>query len=89
MGQYEELFKFAAKAGALEGYLYERQKVEPLQLWVNNIEKMYLSLPDEMKQDVKQEFARVLTIVLRHGGATIDLESRSRLNKLLLLLKIW
>ena len=28
--EYEELFKFAAKVGALEGYLYEREKVEPL-----------------------------------------------------------
>ena len=39
MGAYEELFKFAAKAGSLEGYLYEREKVEPLEDWVSNIER--------------------------------------------------
>jgi len=27
MESMKELFKFAAKAGALEGYLYEREKV--------------------------------------------------------------
>ena len=48
MGEYEELFKFAAKAGALEGYLYEREKVEPLDNWVSNLEKMHASLPDKI-----------------------------------------
>jgi hypothetical protein len=37
MAEYEELFKFAAKAGALEGYLYKREKVESLDNWVSNI----------------------------------------------------
>ncbi len=89
MTEYEQLFKFAAKAGALEGYLYDRQKVEPLYNWVANIEKMYAGLPDEIKKDVKDEFSRVLTRTLTHGADILDAELKTRLNKMLLLLKIW
>ena len=83
MGEYEELFKFAAKAGALEGYLYEREKVEPLNNWVSNIEKMYASLPDNVKNDIRSEFASVLTRTLTYGGKVLEEELRTRLNILL------
>ena len=84
MGEYEELFRFAAKAGALEGYLYEREIVEPLYDWVANIEKMYASLPDKAKKDVKNEFSRVLTRILTYGEKVLEEEIRTRLNNLLL-----
>lgn len=83
MGEYEELFQFAAKAGALEGYLYEREKVEPLYDWVGNIEKMYASLPDNVKRDIRNEFSRVLTRTLTYGGKVLEEEIRTRLNNLL------
>ncbi len=84
MGEYEELFRFAAKAGALEGYLYEREKVEPLHDWVGNIEKMYASLSDNVKREIRNEFSRVLTRTLTYGGKVLEEEIRTRLNNLLL-----
>ncbi len=86
MGEFEELFKFAAKAGALEGYLYEREKVEPLYDWVSNIERMYASLPDDVKEDIRNEFNSVLTRTLTYGGKVLDEGTRTRLNSLLLTL---
>lgn len=83
MGVYEELFKFAAKAGALEGYLYEREKIEPLHDWVSNIEKMYASLPDNVKDDIKNEFSTVLRRILKYGRGVLEEEIRTRLNNLL------
>jgi hypothetical protein len=83
MGAYEELFKFAAKAGSLEGYLYEREKVEPLEDWVSNIEKMYTSLPDPVKEDVRNEFRNVLNRTLTYGEKVLEDDIRTRLNNLL------
>ena len=84
MGEYEELFKFAAKAGALEGYLYKRNKIEPLHNWVSNIEKMYARLPGDVKKDIKNEFGRVLTRTLDYGGKVLAEEIKTKLNSLLL-----
>jgi len=86
MEEYEELFKFAAKAGALEGYLYEREKVEPLYSWVSNIERMYDSLPDNVKEDIRNEFSSVLTRTLTYGKKVLEEEIKIRLNNLLLAL---
>ena len=86
MGEHEELFKFAAKAGALEGYLYEREKVEPLYDWVSNIERMYAGLPDKAKEAIRNEFSRVLARTLTYGGKVLEKEIRARLNNLLLAL---
>ena len=83
MGVYKELFKFAAKAGSLEGYLYEREKVESLDNWVSNIERMYASLPDNVKEDIRNEFSVVLTRTLTYGGKLLEQEIRTRLKDLL------
>ncbi len=72
MAEYEELFKFAAKAGALEGYLYEREKVEPLDNWVSNIERMYASLADNVNKDIRNEFSSVLTRTLTYGDKFLE-----------------
>ncbi|MFC2031942.1 hypothetical protein ACFLUS_00995 [Chloroflexota bacterium] len=84
MEGYEELFKFAAKAGALEGYLYEREKVEPLDNWINNIEKMYANLPDNVRKDIRDEFSNILRRTLTYGGNGLEEEIKTRLNNLLL-----
>ena len=83
MGVYEELFKFAAKAGSLEGYLYERERVESLDNWVSNIERMYASLPDNAKEDIREEFRSVLKRTLNYGGKVLEEEIRTRLEHLL------
>ncbi len=86
MGDYETLFKFAAKAGSLEGYLYEREKVESLHNWVSNIEKMYGGLPENVKEDIRDEFRTVLERSLTYGEKVIEEEIRTKLNNLLSLL---
>ena len=86
MGEYEELFKFAAKAGSLEGYLYERIKLEPLNNWVSNIEEMYANLPDNIKGNIRNELSIVLARALTYGEKVLDEEIRTKLNNLLLAL---
>jgi len=82
MEKYEALFKFAAKAGSLEGYLYEREKIEPLSNWVSNLETMYASLPEEVKDQIRNEFSTVLERTLNYGGIRLEEEIRTRLNNL-------
>ena len=82
MEEYEALFKFAAKAGSLEGYLYEREKIEPLSNWVSNLETMYANLPDKIKARIRNELGNVLTRTLDYGGALLEEEIRTRLHNL-------
>jgi hypothetical protein len=53
MSVYTALYDFAAKAGALEGYVYPREKVEPsyLPLWVDHIVEGYQALPSEARKE--------------------------------------
>lgn len=83
MGEYAEFFKFAAKAGALEGYLYEREKIEPLSNWVNNMQVMYDKLPADVKKEIKEEYGTVLTRILQHGEKVLSDEIKSKLNSML------
>lgn len=84
MGEYERIFKFSAKVGALEGYLYERERLEPLHNWVENIDKMYRRLPDEVKDDIKGEFGNVLKRILTYGHRSLEQDLKTRLGCLLL-----
>lgn len=83
MEVYRELFKFAAKAGSFEGYLYERERLEPLYDWVSNIEKMYANLPDNVKKDIGDELAIVLKRSLNYGDKVLEKEIKTRLTNLL------
>jgi hypothetical protein len=82
MEAYEELFKFAAKAGSLEGYLYEREAIEPLSNWVGNLETMYANLPEEVKAQIRKELSGVLERTLNYGGIRLEGEIRTRLDNL-------
>ena len=82
MQEHEALFKFAAKAGSLEGYLYERENIEPLSNWVSNLETMYASLPEEVKDQIRNELSTVLERTLNYGGTRLEEEIRTRLNNL-------
>lgn len=83
MGEYAEFFKFAAKAGALEGYLYEREKIEPLSNWVNNMQVMYDKLPADVKKEIKEEYSTVLTRILHNGEKVLNDEIKSKLTSML------
>ena len=79
MGQYEELFKFAAKAGSLEGYLFEREKYEPLSNWVGNLDDMYGSLTGDVKKDIARAYRGVLSRILESGRGSLEGSVRERL----------
>jgi len=81
--QYRELFLFAAKAGALEGYLFKRRKVEPLGNWVDNISRMYHELPSVVRQEVDPVLAPVLERILEYGGRVLEPGLRAKLEHLL------
>ncbi|MBI2860831.1 MAG: hypothetical protein HYX91_04910 [Chloroflexi bacterium] len=85
MGVYSELFRLAAKAGSLEGHLYDREKerIEPLDNWVGNIEKMYVGLTDPVKQDIREEFGQVLRRTLANGEKALEADIKARLGRLL------
>ncbi len=53
MGIYRDLYDFAAKAGALEGYVYPKDKVDPsyLPLWVEHLVEQYHQLPSEVREE--------------------------------------
>jgi len=53
MGNYRLLYDFAAKVGALEGYVYQKEKVDPryLPAWVDHVVEGYQGLPSEAKDE--------------------------------------
>jgi len=79
----QALFLFAAKVGSLEGYLFERSKVEPLSNWIDNIENMYHSLPSAVKAEIDPLLINVLKRVLDYGMETLEPELRGRVEQLL------
>ncbi len=83
MSEYSEFFKFAAKVGSLEGYLFKRDEAEPLTNWVGNIEKMYQGLPAAVRKDVKEELQAVLQKILEYGDRVLEPGLKQTLSKLL------
>ena len=53
MGTYRMLYDFAAKAGALEGYVYPKEKIEPqyLPAWIDHVVEGYQALPSEARAE--------------------------------------
>ncbi len=62
MELYKEIYEFAASAGALEGYVYPRQKLEAgsLDNWIRNIVAQYNDLPEEVRGSFQSSFDRTL-----------------------------
>ena len=82
--QYQELFLFAAKAGSLEGYLFERGEVEPLDEWIDNINRMYHELSATVRREVDPVLTPVLKRILEYGGSTLKAGLREKLEQMLL-----
>ena len=83
MGYHQEVFLFAAKAGALEGYLFRRRKVEPLDNWIGNISRMYHELSPEVKKEVAPVFVPVLERILKYGKRVLEPQLKGKLELLL------
>lgn len=78
-----DFFKFATKIGSLEGYLYQREKLEDLTDWVNNIETMYPKLSPQVKKDIKEELRFILNKILGYGAKTVKPEQKKKLKAIL------
>ncbi len=52
---YLQLYEFSASVGALEGFVYKRPDVEAatIEKWVENLEKAYKLLPEEVLKEIQ------------------------------------
>jgi hypothetical protein len=62
MDLFKEVYEFAASAGALEGYVFPRKKLESGDLddWVRNLVKQYEQLPVETRQHFQSSLDRTM-----------------------------
>lgn len=81
---YQQLFLFAAKAGSLEGYLFKRRKVEPLDNWMENIGRMYQELPASVRREIDPLLAPVLKKTLEYGDKVLESRFKEKLRQMLL-----
>lgn len=53
MGIYRSVYDFAARAGALEGYVYGKEKMNPESLtnWIHHLVEQYRDLPVEVRKE--------------------------------------
>jgi hypothetical protein len=56
------LFDLASRLGSLEGYLYCAEKVDKKYLpnWLQNIDRKFLSLSPEIRDDIQQQYVELL-----------------------------
>lgn len=78
MGIYLELFELAAKAGCLEGWLYNKGEVELhyLEDWIANIDRMYQALPGELKDEVRSSYLKLLKSITEHCNRLLPKDHR-------------
>ena len=81
--QHQPVFLFAAKAGALEGHLFERSEVEPLTNWVDNISRMYCDLSLEVRKELAPVLVPVLKRTLEYGKKVLEPELKGKLEQIL------
>ena len=84
MGTYRMLYDFAAKAGALEGYVYPREKVDPhyLPAWADHVVEGYQALPLEVQKEFQdlcdQTIGRAISSLLPLLGEGHDVIKKLR-----------
>ncbi len=68
MGIYRDVFDLAAKLGCLEGYLFEQPEEAPRYLpdWLGNIQRMYGSLPPEVRSEFQERYLEILGKASEH-----------------------
>ena len=56
MGTYRAIYDLAAKAGALEGYVYHQKNVDPgyLPAWTENLVNQYNALSTEIRAEIQE-----------------------------------
>lgn len=59
---YKEIYELASSAGALEGYVYLKQELNPRSLdeWIKNLVKQYHALPVHVRERFQTSLDRTL-----------------------------
>jgi hypothetical protein len=67
MGMYKEIYDFSAKAGALEGYVYPKEKTDLNYLpeWVDHLVSQYRSLPAEVRDEIQDSCSGTIGRAIR------------------------
>lgn len=81
--ELQSVFLLAAKAGALEGYLFERKKVESLANWIDNIHQMHHNLSPEVRKELAPVLAPVLERALKSGKEALAPALKEKLEQIL------
>lgn len=55
MHWYAKIYDFAASAGALEGFVYHKDRMEAktLEVWIDNLHRAYQLLPAEVLEEIQ------------------------------------
>jgi hypothetical protein len=62
MNIHKEVYEFAASAGALEGFVFEKSQLKDTQIdnWIDNLEKQYSHLPKDVRNHFQGSINRTL-----------------------------
>lgn len=55
MHLYSQIYEFAASAGALEGYVYPKERVDlnALPVWIDNLHQAYQRMPEQALKEIR------------------------------------
>jgi hypothetical protein len=76
MHLYSKIYEFAASAGALEGYVYQKDKVdmEALTNWVENLVAAYNHLPSEALDEFQSSLDQTIGRAIRSLSSALGRE---------------
>ncbi len=85
MGRIKDIFALGAKLGALESYLYTKEKGDPkfFPNWIGNIVRMVGELSPLERQEIEEELKKVLKNALEWGDLLIEEEEKTKIKKIL------
>jgi hypothetical protein len=82
---YQQLYEFAASAGAFEGYVYRRSKTEidtdVLSSWVGNLVDAYKNLSSEVRDECQSSIDQTLGRAIKSLASLFD-DRHALVNKL-------
>jgi len=73
MHHFTQLYEFSASVGALEGFVYKRPDVEAatIEKWVENLEKAYKLLPEEVLKEIQPALDGTLGRAVKSVGTVL------------------
>ena len=73
MHVYTQIYEFAASAGALEGYVYPKDALNPEYLpnWVDHLYTAYKILPEDVRQEIQLSLDGTLGRAVRSLASTL------------------